>query len=150
MSHALFKILLDFNMLKIVKKRRIVKTKGIKGKKTEYLKYKEIARKLVTQKVITWNEYYHFNYGTIAIRNQKSRWGSCSSRGNLNFNYKLALLPDELVDYVVVHELCHLQHMNHGQSFWNLVGETIPEYKKRKQELMHWKSDNQKTVAVVN
>ena len=68
------------------------------------------------------------DYGRITIREQKTRWGSCSSKGNLNFNWKLILAPPEVLDYVVVHELCHLKKMNHSKAFWDEVGKVMPEY----------------------
>ena len=68
------------------------------------------------------------DYGRITIREQKTRWGSCSSKGNLNFNWKLILAPPEVLDYVVVHELCHLKEMNHSKAFWDEVGKVMPEY----------------------
>lgn len=71
------------------------------------------------------------DYGRITIRNQKTRWGSCSSRGDLNFNCLLMLAPPEVIDYVVVHELCHRIEMNHSQSFWKEVEKILPDYKKR-------------------
>ena len=67
-------------------------------------------------------------YGRITIRNQRPRWGSCSSRGNLNFNCLLMLAPPEVIDYVVVHELCHRKEMNHSQLFWNEVARVLPGY----------------------
>lgn len=67
-------------------------------------------------------------YGRITIRNQRTRWGSCSSRGNLNFNCLLMLAPPEVIDYVVVHELCHRKEMNHSQLFWNEVARVLPGY----------------------
>lgn len=70
------------------------------------------------------------DYGRITIRNQRSRWGSCSSKGNLNFNCLLMLFPDEVVDYVVVHELCHRKHMNHSAAFYAEVERVFPEYRK--------------------
>lgn len=67
-------------------------------------------------------------YGRITIRNQRTRWGSCSSMGNLNFNCLLMLTPPEVIDYVVVHELCHRKEMNHSQLFWNEVARVLPGY----------------------
>ena len=74
-------------------------------------------------------------YGRITIRNQKTRWGSCSSKGNLNFNCLLMLAPDEVVDYVVIHELCHLIEMNHSKAFWKQVEQMMPDYKKHRKWL---------------
>ena len=111
-----------------VKRRRSSVTK-------HYLKHKELARDFVHDRIEYWNEFYQFDYGRIAIRNQKTCWGSCSSLGNLNFNYKMMFLPEHLADYVIVHELCHLQEFNHSQAFWDLVGEALPNYKSLREEL---------------
>ena len=75
------------------------------------------------------------SYGTVTIREQKTRWGSCSTKGNLNFNWKLVLMPPEILDYVVVHELAHRIQMNHSAAFWAEVGKILPDYKERRQWL---------------
>jgi predicted metal-dependent hydrolase len=93
------------------------------------------ALRIVHEKIAKLNAHYNFQYNRIAIRDQRTRWGSCSSRKNLNFNYRIVFLPNELAEYLVAHELCHLAQMNHSQAFWDLVGETIPEYKRLRAEL---------------
>ena len=98
----------------------------------DFLAYKEVARKLVNERLEYYNRIYRFNIGRVTIRNQKSRWGSCSPRGDVNFNYKLALLPPELSDYVIVHELCHIGEMNHGSKFWALVARTVPDWQAKR------------------
>jgi predicted metal-dependent hydrolase len=75
------------------------------------------------------------SYGRITIRNQRSRWGSCSGKGNLNFNCLLMLTPSHVIDYVVVHELCHRKEMNHSQKFWALVEGILPDYLSRRKWL---------------
>ena len=75
------------------------------------------------------------SYGTITIREQKTRWGSCSTKGNLNFNWKLVLMPPELLDSVVVHELAHRIRMDHSAAFWAEVGKILPDYRERRQWL---------------
>lgn len=101
----------------------------------DYSKYKDEALRFVIERIDRLNGIYKFNFNKINIRNQKTRWGSCSKKGNLNFNYKIAFLPSRLVDYIIVHELCHLKEFNHSKKFWNLVAITFPEWAKIKKEL---------------
>jgi predicted metal-dependent hydrolase len=103
--------------------------------KKEYRIYKEQARALVHERLKKFNTFYKLTYNQISIRNQKTRWGSCSKKGNLNFNYKIALLPEHLADYLVVHELCHVKEFNHSKQFWDLVAQTIPHHKQARTEL---------------
>ncbi len=107
----------------------------VKNTKVEFIKHKENAQKLAEKKVAKFNKIYKFKYSKINIKNQKTRWGSCSKKGNLNFNYKIALLPERLAEYIVVHELCHLGQFNHSRKFWNLVAKTIPNYLDIKEDL---------------
>ena len=76
--------------------------------------------------------------GYVTVKNQKTRWGSCSAKGNVNFNYQLAFLPDELLDYVVIHELAHRRHMNHSRAFWAEVEKYCPEYLERREQLKEY------------
>lgn len=98
----------------------------------EYKQHKEAARALVHRELTRLNLHYGFVYGRVSIRNTTTRWGSCSSKKNLNFSYQLLFLPTPLVEYIVVHELCHLKEMNHGPAFWALVAQTVPDYRARR------------------
>ena len=104
-----------------------------------YLANKENVRAIVRDRVTNFLKYYGpkhgISVGKIAIRNQRSRWGSCSKKGNLNFNYKIVFLSPEQQDYIIVHEICHIKEFNHAKSFWDLVAETIPDWKKIRGEL---------------
>jgi predicted metal-dependent hydrolase len=104
-------------------------------RRAEYLIHKERARDLILDKLEEFNRFYQFSFKSVSIRNQTSRWGSCSATGSLNFNYKLVLLPEPLLDYVVVHELCHLKEPNHSIRFWRLVEQKIPDHKVLRKEL---------------
>jgi predicted metal-dependent hydrolase len=107
-------------------KRRII---GTRKKDTSWELHKPTAKALIAELVEEISSIYFFTFKDIKIKNQKTRWGSCSNKGNLNFNYKIVHLPRELAKYLVVHELCHLKHLNHSRDFWNLVETIQPDYK---------------------
>ena len=88
------------------------------------------AKAVILEKVRKYAPIVGVDYGRITIRNQKTRWGSCSGKGNLNFNCMLMRTPDEVIDYVVVHELCHRKHMDHSAAFYAEVERVLPEYRK--------------------
>lgn len=95
----------------------------------------EQALELIPERTAFYAQRMGVYYGKITIRNQKTRWGSCSSKGNLNFNCLLMLVPEEVLDYVIVHELCHRIEMNHSKRFWNEVEQILPDYKWRRKWL---------------
>ena len=105
------------------------------GTKKEYRENKAQAEALILQRLSVLNMPYGFKYNRVSIRNQKTRWGSCSRKANLNFNYKLLHLPAEIRDYIIVHELCHLKELNHSKNFWNLVAQTVPNYRELRKGL---------------
>ncbi len=125
------------NQEKILKKQE-EKTVLTRDQAEEYRRH---ARWLLAQKTWQWAGKMEVSYGRITIRQQATRWGSCSGKGNLNFNWKLALLPEELVDYVVVHELAHRREMNHSPRFWRIVEEQLPDYRERRKRLREYETD---------
>ncbi|MCF6276406.1 MAG: M48 family metallopeptidase [Candidatus Magasanikbacteria bacterium] len=107
----------------------------LKGGSDHYKKHKKTALELVENKIAIFVGSYNIEIGRVCVRNQKSRWGSCSSKGSLNFNYRLLFLPEHLAEYIIVHELCHLVELNHSHRFWALVEQEIPDYKACRKEL---------------
>ncbi len=113
----------------IVSKINFFKALGLSQRsREEYEHLRHDALSLVRSRIEYFNGFYGFAIGRIAIRNQRTRWGSCSRSGNLNFNYRIVHLSLQLIDYIVVHELCHLKEFNHSQRFWKLVEHTLPHH----------------------
>lgn len=88
------------------------------------------AKEIIPKKVEFYSKIIGVTYNRISIRCQRTRWGSCSSKGNLNFNCLLVLLPDEIIDSVVIHELCHRKQMNHSAKFYAEIEKVLPDYKR--------------------
>ncbi len=100
--------------------------------------YRGIARAHIIACINKYGPVLNVSPNRITIKEQKTRWGSCSSKGNLNFNWRLVMAPPMIIEYVVVHELCHLIHHNHSRDFWNLVESILPDYK----ECRRWLKNN--------
>lgn len=107
--------------------------------RADYMARKEEARMLIIADLERVNRFYRFDYGRVSIRNQRSCWGSCSARNNLNFNYRLLYLPQELREYVMAHELCHLRVFGHGAEFWRLVEAFVPDWRERRKTLRRYR-----------
>jgi predicted metal-dependent hydrolase len=101
----------------------------------DYIKYKDDALNLVQNKVHQLGALYNYSHNKIFIKNQKTCWGSCSKKKNLNFNYKILFLPEKAQDYIIIHELCHLKEFNHSKKFWGLVAKIMPNYLEIRKEL---------------
>ena len=112
----------------VIRRRKVRRHKIHAAKRAHYALHKDAARHAIIARVAELNAHYGFTHSRISIRSQRSRWGSCSKKGNLNFNYAIASLPPALMDYVIVHELCHLSVFNHSPQFWALVKQTVPDY----------------------
>jgi predicted metal-dependent hydrolase len=97
--------------------------------------YRRQAHTVIAGRVAHWNARYGFEYGRISIKDQKSRWGSCSHSGNLNFNWRLLLAPLDVLEYIVIHELAHLREGNHSPRFWALVATLCPNFKQHRRWL---------------
>lgn len=110
-------------------------SRNLEVESDEFLQKKEQALEIVLKRVEILNKTYRYKYNKISIKNQKTRWGSCSKKKNLNFNFRIISLPPKLRDYIIVHELCHLKEFNHSRKFWNLVAGVIANYKEIIKEL---------------
>lgn len=97
------------------------------------------AEKYIPSRVNSLARKFEFDFNKVKIKNQKTRWGSCSSKKNLSFNYRLMSFNKRVIDYVIIHELCHLKEMNHSPKFWNLVEEIMPDYKIHRRTIRNFK-----------
>jgi predicted metal-dependent hydrolase len=91
--------------------------------------YRIQAKKILEERTMYYAGKLNVKPKRIVIKDQKTKWGSCSSKGNINYNYRIVMAPLNIIDYLVVHELCHLIELNHSQRFWNLVESILPNYK---------------------
>ena len=107
-------------------------------------RYRQAAKEYIPKRADYYAQLLGVTYERIRIAEQKTRWGSCSSKGTLSFNWKLMLAPPKVLDYVVVHELCHLIEMNHSPRFWKQVENVIPDYK----EYRKWLKENGITLQL--
>lgn len=105
-------------------------------------RYRDAAKDYIPKRVEYYHQFTGGSYQKITIRDQKTRWGSCSSNGTLSFSFRLMMAPPRVLDYVVVHELCHLKHMNHSKEFWNMVENILPDYKEHRK----WLKENGHTL----
>jgi len=96
---------------------------------------KNKAYEFAVQKIEQFNEAYGYTIKRVSIKNQKTIWGSCSRKGNINLNYKIVFLPERMAEYIVVHELCHIKEHNHSVRFWDLVAQTFPDHKAIRKQL---------------
>jgi len=105
---------------------------------------KSYSKRLILKRVQELAALHNFTYNRVSIREQSTRWGSCSSEKNLNFNWKLILAPPEILDYVIIHELAHTVELNHSKAFWNVVEQAMPNYK----ECRIWLRKNGDSLAI--
>ncbi|MBI5728623.1 MAG: M48 family metallopeptidase [Candidatus Magasanikbacteria bacterium] len=125
----------DWILKKVAYFKRVGERVHLPRGKKSYHEHKHRARQFVHQKISELNAHYNFSFNRVAIKNHSTRWGSCSKQKNLNFNYRILFLSNELADYVIVHELCHLREMNHSKKFWALVAHVVPDFKERWKQL---------------
>ena len=104
--------------------------------------YLNAAKEFLPKRVEYWAKRFDAEYQSVKITRAKKRWGSCSSKGNINLSYRLMMLPLECIDYVIVHELCHLEFMNHSKAFWSLVQERLPDFRARDRRLKEFLIDD--------
>jgi len=114
--------------------RQAVK-KTVRLSQKEAVQFKKKAKEHLREKCAYFSDIMGLRHGEIRINSAKTRWGSCNRKGDINFTYRLLFVPEEVVDYVVVHELAHLKQMNHSAKFWSIVEQTMPDYRERRKRL---------------
>ncbi|EEG78929.1 M48 family metallopeptidase [Dethiobacter alkaliphilus] len=114
-------------------------------KATMILWYKSKAKEVIVKRLDLYSKRLGLEYKAMRITNASRRWGSCSTKGTVNFSWRLVMCPLQVIDYVVIHELCHLKHHNHSQEFWQTVGEYMPDYQIHRK----WLADNQRIMDIL-
>ncbi len=117
----------DISRVKLYENQVIIPNKDAKKKLITFLK--KIAKDYISKRIGEISNLYNFSYNSIGISSAKTCWGSCGANNNLHFTYKLVLCPPEVVDYIIIHELCHTKIKNHSKQFWQLVEKYCPSYK---------------------
>jgi len=97
--------------------------------------YREYAHRYISKKVQEYSSRYNIPYSKICITNAEKRWGSCNNKGSLRFSWRLAMAPQDVIDYVIVHELMHIKHLNHSRAYWQEVIAVMPDFKEKKRWL---------------
>ena len=106
--------------------------------RTLVLWYKKVAKKFLSERLQFIEEKIKLKSTALRFSDSKGRWGSCNSFGTIHLNWRVVMLPPKIIDYVIVHELCHLKQMNHSKDFWSLVAKFLPEYEKQKKEIKEY------------
>jgi len=133
--------------VKLEKNRLLVDLDSRNGRLNLVLEwwYRQQAEKLIKKRVDELCPRMGITYGRLTVREARTRWGSCSQKGNINFNWKLMMVPEPVIDYVIIHELAHLKEMNHSKDFWKLVAEHCPQWRKHRK----WLKDHEAELSTI-
>ena len=139
------KIVADLNPALVLNRKFYISRRAMPKVESVFTEwYREQARAVISERVKMYATRHGFKYRKIRITSARTRWGSCSSMGNLNFTWRLVMAPPDVIDYVVVHELAHLRVNNHSKEYWNQVERILPDYKRRRRWL---KENGQKLTS---
>lgn len=132
---------IDNKILTYNESKKIVSNFNLTEKKELLINwYKHLANKFISRKANELAEKNDYRYERLFIRDQKTKWGTCSSRKNISFNWRLIMCPEYVIEYLIIHELTHLKEMNHSRKFWEEVEKVIPDYKNAKSWLTDYES----------
>ncbi len=139
------KIVADLNPALVLSRKFYLSRRALPKAESVFTEwYREQARAVISERVKLYAARHGFKYRKIRITSARTRWGSCSSMGNLNFTWRLVMAPPEVIDYVVVHELAHLRVNNHSKEFWKQVERIMPDYKQR----LKWLKENGRKLTL--